>query len=133
MLGHILPLLLFASLVCTPAYGNQFLEIFSEGNTGLLLVGGLALILILRRMWKAYVHPAHTLGRQAANMNWVAAGSLKDDDGYKNMVVQRDGLEAAISFKNENVELLKPKHHAAFKDFIELERWLAQKDRAVQR
>ncbi len=42
---------------------------------------------VLRHLWKAYTHPAHVLGRQAANMNWVAIGRRKDETGYYDVCV----------------------------------------------
>lgn len=76
-------------------------------------------------MWRSYFHPSHVLGRQAANMNWVAIGRVPSNDGYKNLKLTRDGMVAIISFKNGNVELIEPSHETPFKDFIELERWIA--------
>jgi len=80
---------------------------------------------VFRHLWKAYTHPAHVLGRQAANMNWVAIGRRKDETGYYDVCFSRDGIEALISFKNGNVRITKPSHPTPFKDFIEVERWLA--------
>lgn len=83
---------------------------------------------VVRSMWRAYIHPSHVLGRQAANMNWVAIGRVSDSDGYKNVKLARDGMEAVISFQNGNVELVKHWHATPFRDFIELERWLATEE-----
>lgn len=83
---------------------------------------------MIRSMWRAYTHPSHVLGRQAANMNWVAVGRVADNDGYKNVKLARDGMEAVISFQNGNVELVKPWREVPFKDFIELERWIANNE-----
>lgn len=90
--------------------------------------GVIVVISILRSMWRAYIHPSHVLGRQAANMNWVAIGRIRDDDGYRNIILARDGAKAVISFQNKNVELLEPKRDEPFKDFLELERWLSKKE-----
>jgi len=75
-------------------------------------------------MWQAYTHPSHVLGRQAANMNWIAVGRVSDGDRYKNLKLARNGMEVIISFRNGNIELMKPWHETPFKDFIELDRWL---------
>jgi hypothetical protein len=83
---------------------------------------------VLRHLWKAYAHPAHVLGRQAANMNWIAIGRRKDETGYYDVCVSRDGIEALISFKHGNVRVIKPSHPTPFKDFIEVERWLAKSE-----
>ena len=83
---------------------------------------------VIRFMWRSYTHPSHVLGRQAANMNWVAVSRVSDGDGYKNVKLARNGMEAVISFQNGDVELVKPRCEAPFQDFIELERWLASKE-----
>lgn len=85
-------------------------------------------ISMLRAMWRAYTHPSHVLARQAANMNWVAIGRIKDSDGFRNIVLARDGAKAVISFQNKNVELLEPKIEEPFKDFLELERWFFKQE-----
>ena len=58
--------------------GNNPLEIWQ------ITLGVLILFIIVKYGWKAYVHPAHTLGRQAANMDWTADGR-EEDSGYKNV------------------------------------------------
>jgi hypothetical protein len=92
------------------------------------IVGLIFGFFVIRSMWRAYTDPSHVLGRQAANMNWVAIGRVTDSDGYKNVKLARNRLEAIISFQNGNVELVKPPCSTSFKDFIEIERWLASKE-----
>jgi len=81
--------------------------------------------LVFRFLWRAYTHPAHVLGRQAAHMNWTAAGTDRDAAGYRNTRVSRGPYEAVISYKAGNVHLIKPPSSQPFKDFVEVERWLA--------
>jgi len=81
-------------------------------------------ILIIRSFWKAYKEPAAILGRQAANMNWVAVGQVKDSDGFSNVRYVRDGMEAEVSFQEGNVSLVRPVNDT-FNDFEELEQSLA--------
>ena len=89
------------------------------------ILGVVLSFIVLRFLWNGYNHPSHVLGRQAANMNWVAVGRVKDLDGNKNLKVSRNGMEAIISFRNGNVILAKPWQLKPFKDFMEIERWLA--------
>lgn len=95
------------------------------------ILGAILAFFVLRFLWKSYNHPSLVLGRQAANMNWVASGREKDIDGYKNVKVSRDGMEAVISFRNGNVILARPWHPTPFKDFIEIEKWLAINNKPV--
>ena len=81
---------------------------------------------LVRFLWKAYTHPSHVLGRQAANMNWIATGRVDDGKGYKNVQLSRGDLKAEISFTQGNVRLIKPVHHEPFADFIQLEHWLVE-------
>jgi len=92
------------------------------------IFGSILAFFVIRSMWRAYTDPSHVLGRQAANMNWVAIGRVTDKDGYKNMKLGRNGMEAVISFQNANVELVKPWRAKPFQDFIELERWLVNEE-----
>jgi len=87
---------------------------------------------IIRHLWKVYINPAAVLGRQAANMNWVVSGRVEDSDGYNNVRYVRDNMEAVVSFQNGNVILTKPSHNKPFKDFIEVERYLATKDKYAE-
>lgn len=88
----------------------------------LVVVIGVA---VARFMWKAYVHPAHVLGRQAAHMNWVASGTARDAAGYRNTRFSRGPNEAVVSYQGANVLLVKPAHPQPFEDFVEIETWLA--------
>lgn len=87
-------------------------------------LAALALILLTRFLWRGYTHPQHTLVRQAANMNWVASRTTKDENGRRNTCVSRGGAEAMITFEPAEVVLLNPPAPMPFADFIELERWL---------
>lgn len=93
-------------------------------------VGAVVVFLILRQGWSAYTHPAHVLGRQAANMNWVAVGRVEDEAGYKNVKLSRGDFEAVISYVNGNVTLTHPYVATPFQDFLEIERWLATENLA---
>lgn len=91
----------------------------------LWILSTVAIFLILRFLWRAYTHPANVLGRQAANMNWRAIGRINGEKGFKDVCFERDGVEACVSHARGDVYLLKPVHSTPFKDFVELERWLA--------
>ena len=83
----------------------------------------LVLVIVIKQSYKVYKEPAAVLGRQAANMNWVAVGQVKDSDGYNNVRYVRDGMEAEVSFQEGNVSLIEP-ISKTFKDFEELEQSL---------
>lgn len=93
-----------------------------------LSIGVMVAFFVVRHLWRSYNHPSHVLGRQAANMNWVAIGTAKDAEGYNDLRLSRAGMEAQISFRNRNVRLINPANSIPFKDFIELERWLAKSE-----
>jgi len=87
-------------------------------------LGSTLLLYMLYMVWSYYVHPARSLWRQAARMNWVVTNCLTDEDGHKDIYLLRDGIRTFISFKKGNVELIEPLNGAPFKNFIELESWL---------
>jgi hypothetical protein len=72
------------------------------------------------------------LVRQAANMNWVVAGTMKYSDGIRNMRLRRGEMLAEVSFKDANVRLLQPGVERPFKDFVEIEQWLGAKNSAAR-
>ena len=87
--------------------------------------GVVGFCILIRHLWKTYTHPATVLVRQAANMNWVARGAVKDSQGYRNTRLVRDGMEVEISYSPPEVRVIKPYHPSSFSDFLVLERWLA--------
>lgn len=87
--------------------------------------------ILVRHLWRSYSHPYNMLVRQAANMNWVVAGTMKYSDGIRNMRLRRGGMLAEVSFKEVNVRLLQPDVARPFKDFLEIEQWLGAKNFAA--
>jgi hypothetical protein len=81
-------------------------------------------------MWRSYSHPYNLLIRQAANMDWIAAGTIPYSDGIKNMRLRRGDLIAEVSFKDINVRLISPEVKHAFKNFLEIEQWLGSRIRS---
>ncbi|HEX9390472.1 MAG TPA: hypothetical protein VF928_04075 [Usitatibacteraceae bacterium] len=91
-------------------------------------IGALMLFLLIMHLWRTYNHPATILGRQGANMNWVAGGTVKDSRGYRNTRLVRDGVEVELSYSPVEVRLVKPFQPQAFPDFLALERWLGARE-----
>lgn len=89
-----------------------------------VLLAVIVSFLAIRNFWRTYSHPYNMLIRQAANMDWVAAGTRKSADGYRNMKLRRGNMLAEVSFKDLNVRLLQPVIQKPFRDFVELERWI---------
>ena len=93
----------------------------------------LASAFVVRHLWRSYSHPYNMLVRQAANMNWVVAGTMKYSDGIRNIRLRRGDLLTEVSFKDVNVRLLQPDVEQPFKDFVELEQWLGAKKSATHK
>src|SRR5258706_12642020 len=91
-------------------------------------IGALMLFLLIMHLWRTYNHPATILGRQGANMNWVAGGTVKDSRGYRNTRLVRDGVEVELPYSPVEVRLVKPFQPQAFPDFLALERWLGARE-----
>lgn len=91
----------------------------------LLVLGGVAVLsFLVYHGWKAWTDPPVVLGRQAAHMNWVTSRYIKQD-GFRHMCVKRNGMEAMIVHNTAHVLLISPPTKKIFKDFIELEHWIA--------
>ena len=88
-------------------------------------IAALLVFFFLRIGWKAYTHPANTLGRQAANMDWAADGR-EDDGDFKNVRYRRGDLIAVVPFKSPSVLLRCNGTEKRFRDFIELEQWIGK-------
>jgi hypothetical protein len=95
------------------------------------VVGGCVLFYVLKLGWKAYTHPAHTLGRQAANMDWIADGR-EDDNGYKNVRYRRGAMTAIVPFRDPHVILRTDGDEIEFQNFVELERWVGQQENSPE-
>ena len=48
--------------------------------------------------WKAWFSRAQQLVNQASHMGWSAVGTVKDEAGYRDSVLQREGIVARVSF-----------------------------------
>lgn len=85
--------------------------------------------IILFFVWNAlrsWGHPAHQLVKQASHMNWRAVGTSKDEEGYRDTLLERNGVIARVSFRKKCVFLAEPESVGPYKDFLEVERALAQ-------
>lgn len=87
-------------------------------------------LFVLWRLWLVYQHPAAVLGRQAASLNWIAKGYVKDSFGNRNTRFIRGGMEVEVPFKPAGVRLISPQHADLFPDFLSLERWLCMNEGA---
>lgn len=90
------------------------------------IVTAILLLLIASKAWRVYKHPAHQLGIQAAKLGWRAVGSIKAPSGYRNTRLVRGNYESIILFREQEVRLTKPEAEYPFKDYYELDEWLAE-------
>lgn len=74
--------------------------------------------------WKAWFSAAQQLANQASYMGWRAVGTVKDEDGYRDTLLQRDGVVVRISFQRQCVFILEPEESGPYRDFVEIERTL---------
>lgn len=77
--------------------------------------------------WKAWFSVAQQLANQASHMGWSAVGTVKDGNGYRDSLLQRDGVVAKISFQKKCVFVVEPQESGPYKDFVEIERWIGAK------
>jgi hypothetical protein len=74
--------------------------------------------------WKAWFSVAQQLTNQASHMGWRAVGTIKDEEGYRDTLLQRDGVVARISFQRKCVFVIEPQESGPYKDFLEIEQWI---------
>ncbi len=72
--------------------------------------------------WKAWFSKAQKLVNQAAHMGWLAVGTVRDEDGFRDSLLKRDGVVARVSFQRKCVFIVEPHESGPFKDFVEIER-----------
>lgn len=89
-----------------------------------LFIAVVFVLFIVRWVIPVQNHPSHKLGKQGSSMGWYAAGTSKDEQGFRNLRVSKGGMQAVISFANGNVILVHPPIERPFKDFVELEEFL---------
>lgn len=96
-----------------------------EWNSSHWAIFGFIIVLkVLHNGWKTYNHPSCVLCRQAVNMGWLHSRFIKTD-GYNNTCLKRDGMESMISFVGGNVYMITPNCATPFKDFVDVEDWIA--------
>lgn len=79
--------------------------------------------------WKAWWHPAQQLTNQAVHMHWTAAGMVRDEKGFRDTLLQKDGIVVRISYQRRDVEIIEPFPAGPFKDFVEIDRFLQSHQR----
>jgi hypothetical protein len=117
---------------------RKFLLIACAVNTLLFILAGLNslsvwLVLLAEVaahiawvMWRSWFDPAQQLSNQGAHMNWVHAGMVRDDNGWRDNLLQRDGLTARISYAEKRIYIVEPTPSGPYQDFLEIERLFAR-------
>lgn len=90
------------------------------------IAAAILVLFIAAKAWRVYKHPANQLGMQAAKLGWHAMGSIKDSSGFRNTRLVRGNYESIILFREQEVRLTKPEADYPFKDYYELDEWLAE-------
>lgn len=81
---------------------------------------------VVRHLWKSYNHPTNVLTRQAANMNWAHAGRVKSPTGGHDTLLSRGRYTVQLLWRDSVPMMVTPNVRQPFKDFIEIERWIAK-------
>jgi hypothetical protein len=89
-------------------------------------------LVVARFLWSSYTHRSNVMARQAANMNWVAIGRVKNLQGGKDVLLGRDGLVSKIDWRTGDVWLVKPEVATPFEDYLAVERWLTPRGRGQE-
>lgn len=82
-------------------------------------------VFVVRQLWKSYCHTYNVLTRQAANMNWVLSGRVKSPTGGYDTLLSRGPYTVQMQWRDGVPIMVTPPVSQPFKDFIEIERWIA--------
>lgn len=75
-------------------------------------------------MVKTWFDPAQQLAVQGAHMGWVAKGTLRDENGWRDTLLSRGDVVVRISYKDKALYVLEPDLGGPYRDFVEVERML---------
>ena len=75
-------------------------------------------------MIKTWFDPAQQLAVQGSHMGWVAAGTVRDEDGWRDTLLRRDDILVRVSFKQKALYIVEPRLEGPYRDFVQLERIL---------
>lgn len=114
----------------------KFLLALGVVNTGLFYFANsqqipiwvvLSIEVLLYGAWimvKAWFDPAQQLVRQGAHMGWVAAGTMIDEEGWRDTLLRRNETVVRVSYKEKALYIVEPTPDGPYRSFVELERFL---------
>jgi len=76
-------------------------------------------------MLKAWLGPAQRLVNQGARMGWVAAGTVRDAEGWRDTLLRRNDIVVRVAYKDKALYIVEPRVEGPYRDFVELEGILA--------
>ncbi|WP_143449957.1 hypothetical protein [Janthinobacterium sp. BJB304] len=96
------------------------------------IAAGVVLLFLVRHLWKIYNHPSNVMTRQAAHMNWVVAGRVKNDNGGNDLLLSRNSYTARIAWQDGTPTLVKPPCTEHFSSFIAIEHWICKAEKGTK-
>lgn len=84
-------------------------------------------------MVKAWFDPAQRLVAQGSHMGWAAAGTMRDEHGWRDTLLRRNGVVTRVSYKTKLLYIVEPVPSGPHKDFIEIEHLMGPPDAVVLR
>lgn len=79
-------------------------------------------------MVKSWFDPAQQLVNQGAHMGWTAAGTMRDENGWRDTLLRRNGVVTRVSYKTKLLYIVEPAPSGPYKDFLEIEHLMGLPD-----
>lgn len=79
---------------------------------------------IIYVLWQSWFSPTQQLVKQGSHMGWKYLGVTRDENGYRDTVLQRNGTVVRISYQKKSLTIVEPRTAGPFDNFVELERYL---------
>ena len=89
-----------------------------------LVIGVEVIGVVLWTAWRTWWDRAQQLANQARYMGWSAVGMERDAAGFRDSILEKDGVVAKISWQRKDVTIVEPTLAGPFRDFVELDRFL---------
>lgn len=84
-------------------------------------------------MVKSWFDPAQQLVNQGAHMGWTAAGTMRDEHGWRDTLLRRNGVVTRVSYKTKLLYIVEPAPSGPYKDFLEIEHRMVLPDMVMLR
>ena len=103
-----------------------FVAALKAGLSTLTALGITAAAVVAILFALSWFSKVQQLTNQATKMYWVPTGFRTDAEGYRDTILEKNGVSARISWQQKCVFVEHPLAAGPFQDFIEVDRYLVE-------